>query len=154
MVFSGENGAGITVANATNVPISIATILQNNTGLMNDTVSSIVVCRIRRAGVYALSALATLNRSGSFAGFEAYSMIFLNATTSLATAPAMLAVVPTAIDTGGLNTYAHVNYAVTRTLAANDYLCLGTFQNTGGNMTTRTVNVVRPNISVTEIPNW
>jgi hypothetical protein len=154
MVFSGENGAGITVANATNVPISIATILQNNTGLMNDTVSSIVVCRIRRAGVYALSALATLNRSGSFAGFEAYSMIFLNATTSLATAPAMLAVVPTAIDAGGLNTYAHVNYAVTRTLAANDYLCLGTFQNTGGNMTTRTVNVVRPNISVTEIPNW
>jgi len=154
MVFSGENGAGITVANATNVLISIATILQNNTGLMNDTVSSIVVCRIRRAGVYALSALATLNRSGSFAGFEAYSMIFLNATTSLATAPAMLAVVPTAIDAGGLNTYAHVSYAVTRTLAANDYLCLGTFQNTGGNMTTRTVNVVRPNISVTEIPNW
>lgn len=154
MVFSGENGAGVTVANATNVPISIATILQNNTGLMNDTVSSIVVCRIRRAGVYALSALATLNRSGSFAGFEAYGMIFLNATTSLATAPAMLAVVPTAIDTGGLNTYAHVNYAITRTLAANDYLCLGTFQNTGGNMTTRTVNVVRPNISVTEIPNW
>jgi hypothetical protein len=154
MVFSGENGAGITVANATNVPISIATILQNPTGLMNNTVSSIVVCRIRRAGVYALSALATLNRSGSFAGFEAYSMIFLNATTSLATAPAMLAVVPTAIDAGGLNTYAHVSYAVTRTLAANDYLCLGTFQNTGGNMTTRTVNVVRPNISVTEIPNW
>jgi len=154
MVFSGENGAGVTVANATNVPISIATILQNNTGLMNDTVSSIVVCRIRRAGVYALSALATLNRSGSFAGFEAYGMIFLNATTSLATAPAMLAVVPTAIDSGGLNTYAHVNYAITRTLAANDYLCLGTFQNTGGNMTTRTVNVVRPNISVTEIPNW
>jgi hypothetical protein len=153
MMASGENGAGVSVSNITNTPISLATTIRDGTGAMIDTVSSIKVIRIKRSGNYQISALVTLSRAGSYAGFEAYCAPFINSVSALATSPSFLSVVPTSYD-GVANTFAHIALSGTRYFTAADYVCLGAYQNTGGTMTTRTVNVVRPNLSVIEIPEW
>ena len=153
MMASGENGAGVSVTNITSTPISLTTTIRNGTGAMIDTVSSINVIRIKRTGNYQISALVTLSRSGSFVGFEAYCTPFINSISAPATNPSFLSVVPTSYD-GASFTYAHIALSSTRYLTSGDYVALGTYQNTGGTMTTRTIDVVRPNLSVVEIPDW
>jgi hypothetical protein len=153
MIFAGENTTSTSVASGTLVAIPLNSTLQNNTGLMNDTVSSTAVCRIRRPGLYAIGALATLERAGSFAGLEVQCRVLLNSLSASATGPAMLAMLPTNSNTTP-TTFAHVAFATTRPLAANDYLALSAHQSTGGTMTTRTGASVRPNLTVTEIPSW
>jgi hypothetical protein len=153
LTYAGENGAGVTVANNTLVPISMATVITDNSTRMSDTVSSVNVCRIRRPGSYDISGMISLSRAGSFAGFEAYCTFLVNSTTTNASSPSMLTVVPTSINSVP-DTFSHAALACTRTLAGNDYIALAVFQSTGGSMTTRTIAIVRPNLVVTEIPTW
>lgn len=149
---SGENGAGVTVTHNTATTVSIPTTLRDNSGRMADTVTGSNVIRIRRSNEYQISAMTSYERTGSFGGFEAYALLFLNGLTSYMTSPAGLAVTGTTVS--GSFTYAHVMATVTRRLSANDFIALGAFQTTGGNMTTRTVNLVRPNLNIIEIPEW
>ena len=105
-----------------------------------------------RPGFYVISGMVSYERnSSSLAGFEAYAQFGLNSTNPT-TSPPALSVVPTSL--GGANTYAHCAFSVTRQLSAADWIELIAYQSTGYTFTTRTVNVVRPFLSLMEVPSW
>lgn len=151
---SGENAAGVSCSNATVTPITLSTNIRDNSTRMVDTVTSTSVFRIRRAGNYNISAMVSYERAGSFAGFEAYAMVLVNSLSANATSPSMLSVTPTNTNTAATTTFGHVQLANIRQLALSDYVALAGFQSTGGTMTTRTINVVRPYLSIIESPTW
>jgi hypothetical protein len=156
LMASGENGAGVTVSNATVTPITLATTINDASGAMIETVSSTKVIRIKRAGNYQISSLVTLERSGIFAGFETYNAPLINtlvaSIASWATSPSFLSVIPSSFT--GTTTYSHISLSGVRRFSLSDYIALGCYQNTGGTMVTRTPSVVRPNMSLIEIPEW
>jgi|GEM_PF-3438270 len=105
-----------------------------------------------RPGMYALNCLVSYEMSSAVAGAESYGLILVNSTSVVAVDPPMITVVPT--STSGSFTYSHCALSAVRKLAANDYLCINGYQVTGSTMATRTVDIVRPFLSVCEIPSW
>jgi hypothetical protein len=100
-----------------------------------------------------LSAMISMERSGSFAGFEAYTRINVNSLTVDTTAPPMVTAIPTNINAVP-STFSHAAVSSTRALTTSDYVAIIAFQSTGGTMTTRSTASIRSNLAVTEIPSW
>jgi len=108
---------------------------------------------VYRPAMYVLSCLVSYeNTSQALPGAQSYGMIFVNSTSAVTIDPPMLTVVPT--SSVATNTFSHCALSATRKLAANDYLCIAGIQTTGASMNTRITDVVRPFLSVCEIPSW
>jgi hypothetical protein len=146
---SMEARSATSVSNATVTRVNMTDAIAQSVSTMIDLTNDRIT--LPRASNYVISALVSYERAGSFAGFESYCDIGINATSG-ATVPPLKSVVPTGVS--GSNTYSHVAVSSPRPLAANDFLVVIAYQTTGGTMTTRTADSVRPYLSVLEVPSW
>jgi hypothetical protein len=146
-----EGRSATSIANTTTVRINMTDTIRQSVGTLVDLTNDRVT--VPRPGKWILSGMVSYERTGTtLAGSEMYAQICINATAG-ATLPSALTVVPCAFVTGAGN-YTHCTISVTRELAANDFVIIAGYQSSGQTFTTRTVDVVRPYLSVLEVPSW
>jgi hypothetical protein len=147
MFYSGERAVAVTMPITTNTAVPMDTIIAAEPAAVNNG-SGLFVCK--RPGKYILDCFMSYEISGSFAGLEAYSIIYVNG--AQAVSPSASAVVPTSTASG--STYAHVQQSPGRKLALNDTIGAWARHAVSGTVGTRTPTVVRPHLTVTEVCNW
>jgi hypothetical protein len=146
-----ESRSATSIANITLVRINMTDTIRQSVGTLVDLTNDRIT--VPRPGCFILSGMVSYERSGStLAGSEMYAQICINGTVG-STLPSALTVVPCAFVVTAGN-YSHCALSVTRQLAANDFVIIGGYQSSGQTFTTRTVDVVRPFLSLLEVPSW
>ena len=146
-----EGRSSTSIANNTLVRINMTDTIRQSVGTLVDLTNDRVT--VPRPGKWIISGMVSYERTGTtLAGSEMYAQICINSTAG-STLPSALTVVPCAFVTGAGN-YSHCTISVTRELTANDFVIIAGYQSSGQTFTTRTVDVVRPYLSVLEVPSW
>jgi hypothetical protein len=146
-----EARSATSIANNTLVRVNMTDTIRQSVETLVDLANDRVT--VPRPGCYILSGMVSYERTGTtLAGSEMYAQICINGTTG-STLPSALTVVPCSFVTG-VGNYSHCTLSVTRRLAANDFVIIAGYQSSGQTFTTRTVDVVRPFLSVLEVLSW
>lgn len=147
-----EARSSTSIANNTLVRINMTDTIRQSVSTLIDLTNDRIT--VPRPGCWIISGLVSYERSGaSLAGAEMYAQFGVNGTTTQINPPA-LTVVPCAFNASASFNYSHCALSVTRQLAANDFVVLMGIQSSGQTFTTRTVDVVRPYLSLLEVPSW
>lgn len=147
-----EGRSATSLANNAVVRINMTDTIRQSVSTLIDLVNDRIT--VPRPGCWIISGLVSYERAGAtLAGSEMYAAFGINGTTTSINPPA-LTVVPCAFNAGASINYSHCALSVTRQLAASDFVVLIGIQSSGQTFTTRTVDVVRPYLSLLEVPSW
>jgi hypothetical protein len=131
-------------------PVALDSVLSSSLPAMNNASG---YCNILRGGFYSINAMVSYEYlTSAYAGYEVYTGIGVNSTTNFVASPSAVAVVPSSVASTA--TYCHPNMTNQRLLSAGDYVSLLGLQNTPVTMNTRTIDVVRPRLSLIESLTW
>lgn len=147
-----EGRSATTISNQTTTRIDMTHTIRQSVSTLVDLTNDRIT--VPRPGVWIISGLVSYQLVGaSLAGNESYGMFGVNGTIQ-PSLPTMLTVVPISYAAAGTFNGSHCALSVTRLLAANDFIVLLGYQSSGSTFTTRTVDVVRPYLSLLEVPSW
>lgn len=147
-----EARSATSIANNTLVRINMTDTIRQSVSTLIDLTNDRIT--VPRPSNYIISGMVSYERAGAtLAGSEMYAQFGVNGTTTQINPPA-LTVVPCSFNASASINFSHCALSVTRQLAANDFVVLMGIQSSGQTFTTRTVDVVRPYLSVLEVPSW
>jgi hypothetical protein len=147
-----EARSSTSMVNNTTTRVNLTDTLRQSVSTLVDLPNDRIT--VPRAGTWIITGLVSYQLVGaSVAGSESYAQFGINGTTT-SSLPAMLTVVPTSYAASGTFNGSHCALCCTRKLSANDFVVLIGYQSSGQTFTTRTVDVVRPFLSLLEVPSW